>query len=86
MMHRQFSHSLDEGLIDKEQSYRWMKFGDIKGEKESTIIAAQDQEISRNYFKKKILKEEIESRCCVCKEFEDTLDNLTSVCSTLVKN
>jgi hypothetical protein len=40
-------------IIDKEQSYRWLKFGDIKGEKESVIMAAQDQEISTNYFKKK---------------------------------
>ena len=33
-----------------EQSYRWLKFGDIKGETESTIVAAQDQAISTNYF------------------------------------
>jgi hypothetical protein len=30
-MHRQFPRSLDEKLVDKEQSYRWLKFGDIKG-------------------------------------------------------
>jgi hypothetical protein len=29
------------------------KFGDIKGETESVIMAAQDQAISTNYFKKK---------------------------------
>jgi hypothetical protein len=29
-MHGQFPRSLDEKLVDKEQSYRWMKFGDIK--------------------------------------------------------
>jgi hypothetical protein len=49
--------------MDKEQSYRRLKFGDIKGETESVIMAAQDQAISTNYFKKKILKQEIESRC-----------------------
>jgi hypothetical protein len=47
-LHGQFPRSLDEGLIDKEQSYRWLKFGDIKGETESVIMAAQDQEISTN--------------------------------------
>jgi hypothetical protein len=52
-LHGQFSRSLDEGLIDKEQSYRWLKFGDIKGETESVIMAAQDQTIITNYFKKK---------------------------------
>jgi hypothetical protein len=44
---------VDEGLIHKEQSYRWLKFGDIKGETECVIMAAQDQEINTNYFKKK---------------------------------
>jgi hypothetical protein len=48
-MHGQFPCSLDEKLVDKEQSYRWLKFGDIKGETESIIVAAQDQTISTNY-------------------------------------
>jgi hypothetical protein len=33
---------LDEELVDNEQLYRWLKFGDIKGETERTIVAAQD--------------------------------------------
>ena len=36
---------------------------EIKRETESTIVAAQDQAISTNYFKNKILKEETESKC-----------------------
>jgi hypothetical protein len=62
------------------------EFGDIKGETESVIMAAQDQTISTNYFKKKILKQEIESRCRLCKEYEETIDHLKSGCSTLAKN
>jgi hypothetical protein len=77
---------LDEGLTDKEQSYRWLKFGNIKGETESTIMAAQDQVISTNYFRTKILKREIESRCRICKEYEEIIDHLISGCPTLVKN
>ena len=49
-------------------SYRWLKSGDIKRETESTIVAAQDQTISTNYFKNKILKEEIESKCQLWKQ------------------
>jgi hypothetical protein len=48
--------------MSKEESRRWLKIGDIKGEKESIIMAAEDQEIGINYFKKKIFKQEIESR------------------------
>jgi IS30 family transposase len=32
MMLGQFSRDLDEKLVDNEQSYRWLKFGDIRGE------------------------------------------------------
>jgi hypothetical protein len=49
-------------------------------------MAAQDQAISKNYFKKKILKQEIESRCRLCKEYEETIDHLISGCPTLAKN
>ena len=52
-MHGQLPRNLDEKLVDIEQSYRWLKSGDIKGETESTIVSAQDQAISTNYFKKK---------------------------------
>jgi hypothetical protein len=47
-MHRQLSRNLDENLVDNEQSYRWLKLGDIKGETGSTIVTAQDQVISKN--------------------------------------
>ena len=56
-MHRQLPCNLDEKLEGIEQSYRWLKSGDIMGETESTIVAAQDQAISTNYFKNEILKE-----------------------------
>jgi hypothetical protein len=49
-------------------------------------VAAQDQAISTNYFKRNILKEEIESRCQLCKEYEETIDHLTSECPILANN
>jgi hypothetical protein len=85
-MHGQLPRNLDEKLVDIEQSYRWLKSGDIKGETESTIVAAQDQAISTNYFKNKILKEETDSKCRLCKEHEETIDHLTSGFPILAKN
>jgi len=69
-----------------EQSNRWLKSGDIKGETESKIVAAQDQAISTNYFKNTILKEQPESKCRLCKQHEETIDHLTSECPILAKN
>jgi len=45
-MYGQLTCNLNEKRVDIEQSYRWLKSGDIKGETESTIVAAQDQAIS----------------------------------------
>jgi len=42
-MHGLFPRNLDEKLVVIEQSYRWLKSDNIKGETESTIVAAQDQ-------------------------------------------
>ena len=72
--------------LDIEQSYRWLKFGDIKGETESIIVAAQYQAIRTNHFKNKILEEEIESKCWLCKQHEETIDHLASGCPILAKN
>jgi hypothetical protein len=60
--------------VDKEQSYRWLKCGDIKRETESTVVTAEDQELSTNCFKKTIMKEESESKCRLCKEYKETID------------
>jgi hypothetical protein len=79
-MHGQFPRSLDEKLVDNGQSYRWLKFGNIKGETESTIVAAQDQAVGTNYFKNNILKEEVGSKFRLCKQHEETVDHLTSGC------
>ena len=55
-MHGQLPRNLDEKLVDIEQSYRWLKSGDIKGETGSTIVAAQDQAILRIKFCSKKLR------------------------------
>jgi hypothetical protein len=47
-------------------------------------VAAQDQAISTNYLKKN--KEEIESKYRLCREYEETVDDLISGCPILAKN
>ena len=84
-MHGQLACNLDGKLVDIEHSNRRIKSGDIKGETERTIVAAQDQAISTNYFKNKILKEEIERKCRLCKQHEEAIDHLTSLCPILAK-
>jgi len=49
-MHEQLPRNLNEKLVDNEQSYRRLKSGDIKGETDSTILAAKDQAIRNKPF------------------------------------
>ena len=76
MMHGQLPRTLDEKLVDIEQSYRWLKYEDIKEETESVIVAAEDKAINTNYFKNKILREESDIKCRLCKQYEETIDHL----------
>jgi hypothetical protein len=85
-MRGQFPRSLDAKLVDNEQSCRWLKCGNMKRERESTIVAAQRQAVSTNYFKNKISKEEVDSKCRLCKQHEETIDHLTSGCPILARN
>ena len=85
-MHGQLSRNLDEKLMDNEQSYWWLKSGDINRETESTILAAQDQAVNANYFKNKILREETGGKFQSYKQHEETTDHLTSGCPILAKN
>jgi hypothetical protein len=49
-------------------------------------VAAQDQAINTNYFRKKILKQQTDSKCQLCKEHEETIDHLISGCPIWAKN
>jgi len=84
-IHGQLSCNFDDKLVYIEQSYWRLRSRDIKGEKESTIVAAQEQAISTNYFKNKSWKEEADSKCQLCKQLKETIDHLTIGCSILVK-
>jgi hypothetical protein len=42
----------------------------MTGERESKIVAAKGQAISRNYFQNKIFKEEFDRKCLFCKQHE----------------
>ncbi|KAF2886363.1 hypothetical protein ILUMI_19810, partial [Ignelater luminosus] len=62
-MHGQYPRAVQEHLIDKEQTYEWLRKRERKGETESLIIAAQDQTINTRYHKRNILIQNVNSKC-----------------------
>ena len=53
---------MDRQLIGEEGKLLWLLGGDLKGETESEIMAAQDQGLQTKYHATKILQTETESK------------------------
>jgi len=49
VIHGQYIRSTDVLLIGEEDTFLWLSRGDLKGETESGIIAAQDQALQTKY-------------------------------------
>ena len=62
-----------------------MSRGDLKGELESEITAAQDQTLQTKYYVTKILQTETDSKCRLCKQFDKTMEHIISACPMLIK-
>jgi hypothetical protein len=72
-MHAQFPRSLNEKLVDKVQSYRNLET--LREKQKVQLWQIRIRQSAQTTFKRKILKEEIESR-----EYKETIDHLTSGC------
>ncbi|KAF2889565.1 hypothetical protein ILUMI_16608, partial [Ignelater luminosus] len=66
--------AVQEHLTDKEQIYEWLRKGELKGETESLIIAAQDQASNTRYHKKNMLRQNVNSKYRLCEKHEETTE------------
>ena len=48
LMHCQCIRSMDRQLISEKNTFLWLSRGELEGETESEIIAAQDQALQKN--------------------------------------
>lgn len=84
-LHGQYLRSLQDHRLDKRASISWLNSAGLKGPTEGFIIAAQDQAISTNYIKNKIWGENIDPKCRLCKQFDETVEHILSGCPMLAK-
>ena len=82
-MHGKFPKYLQEGHIDVEMSFQWMKYTGLKGETEGLITAAQDQALNTRYYSKHIIKEGSTDRCRMYHTQAETVEHVISGCQTL---
>jgi len=76
---------VDRQHISVEDMLLWLTRGDLKGETESEIIAAQDQALQTKYLATKILQTEGDNKCKLCKQFDETVEHIISACPVLAK-
>jgi len=82
-LHGQFQRELKKTYVDQKLTNGWLKSAGLKGETESLIIAAQDQALNTRYHKKIILKQNIDSKCRICNQQDETISHIISGCTVL---
>ena len=75
-MHGQCIRSMDRQLIREENTFLWLSRGDLKGKIAREITAAQDQALQTKYHVTKILQTETDSKCRLCKQFDETVEHI----------
>jgi len=81
-MHGQYIRSRDRQFISEEDTFLWEPRGELKGETESEVMAAQDQALRTKYHAIKILQTATDSKCG---HFDDTVEHIISARPILAK-
>jgi hypothetical protein len=76
---------MDRQLIGGEDTLLWLPRGDLRGETDSEITAAQDQALQTKYHATKILQIATDSKCRLCMQFDETVEHVVSACLLLGK-
>ncbi len=78
-----FPKELDKPYIDKEASLKWLKKGRLGFDNEKVILAAQDQGLMTNGFKK-MSGLSNNDKCRFCHVAVESTTHLVSACQTML--
>ena len=73
-MYGQYVRRMDGQLISTDDTFLWWSKGDLMGE----VEAAQDQALHAKYHAIKILQTETDSKCKLCRKFDETVECIIS--------
>lgn len=68
-IHGQYPKRVNEKDVDHQMTNQWLKSGGLKSETEGFIIAAQDQAIKTNYYRRNILNDGTDPMCRICGQY-----------------
>ena len=66
-----------------KKSWNWLRGGHLRKETEALICAAQEQALATNSIKAHIYKQEIEDKCRLCGQSNETVMHIVGGCATL---
>ena len=84
-MHEQYPKRVNEKDVDHQMTNKWLRSGGLKSETEGFIIAAQDQAIKINYYRRNILNDGTDPMCRICGQYQETIDHIVAGCPELAK-
>ena len=71
--------------VRSEKSWLWLQNGDLKRETKILIVAAQNQSVRTNLVKAKIDKIQKDTLCRLCKNDDESIDNVVNGYSKLAQ-
>ena len=80
----QYPRNLEKPHVDTVTTNKWLS-SNLKGETEGLLVAAQDQAINTRNYQKVICGQQVESKCRMCSQYEETVDHIVSGCEVLAK-
>jgi len=83
-LHGQFQRQT-ENLVDEQESVAWLEDGYMKKETESLLMAAQEQSLRTRKVMRDIDHRNIDPKCRLCGEKDETVEHLVSACSKLAQ-
>ncbi|XP_068750922.1 uncharacterized protein [Montipora capricornis] len=78
-LHGQYPKLLEKPHVDKVTTNKWLS-SNLKGETEGPLVAAQDQATNTRNYQKVICGQQVESKCRMCSQHEETVDQIVSGC------
>ena len=83
-LHGQYPKILEKPHVDTFTTNKWLS-SNLKGETVGLLVAAQDQAINTRNYQKVICGQQVESKCRMCSQHEETVDHIVSGCEVLAK-
>ena len=83
VLHGQYLRQTKE--VRSDQCTAWIQNGDLKMERESIKVAAQNKSKRTNLVKTRIHKIQGDSLCRVCRKLDEVIDHIVSGCSKLAQ-